>query len=165
MIGSRILAEALHRGHSVTAAVRDISKLTPAVNLTAITANVLDPAAVAAAVPGHDVVISAFGPGPENPRPVVDAAQALTTALAQFPEVRLIAVGGAGTLEVAPGVRFVDAPGFVEEWKPIALAHADAWDIIRNSSANWTYAAPSGYIHPGERTGVFRLGTNELLRT
>lgn len=165
MIGSRILAEALHRGHTVTACVRDVSKLAPAPGLTAMSVDIFDPEAIAAAIPGHDIVISAFGPGPENPRPVVDAAVSLTTVLTRFPEVRLIVVGGSGTLEVAPGVRFVDTPEFVDDWKPIAFAHANAWDVIRNSAANWTYASPSGYIHPGTRTGVFRIGTNQLLRT
>ncbi|MNT74816.1 hypothetical protein D3C72_2136640 [compost metagenome] len=76
---------------------------------------------------------------------------------------RLIIVGGAGSLEVAPGVALMDTPAFPEEWLPIARAHAEAYEIFRASDIDWTYLSPAAVIEPGERTGNFRIGTNQLV--
>jgi putative NADH-flavin reductase len=78
---------------------------------------------------------------------------------------RLIVVGGAGSLEVAPGVRLVDAPAFPAEWKGVGLAHSDALEVYRNSEAevDWTYVSPPAIIEPGERKGNYRVGGDQLL--
>jgi len=73
-------------------------------------------------------------------------------------------VGGAGSLEVAPGVRLVDTPDFPEDWKPEALQHADALEVYRGiEDLDWTFVSPAAFIHPGERTGRYRLGGDQLL--
>jgi hypothetical protein len=64
---------------------------------------------------------------------------------------------------VAPGVTLVSAPDFPAAWKPIALAHEEALKLLRDSSIDWTYLSPSAFFEPGERTGTFRLGQDELL--
>jgi putative NADH-flavin reductase len=76
---------------------------------------------------------------------------------------RIIMVGGAGSLEISPGLQIVDAPTFPDAYKPIALAHRDAFYVIRESDLNWTYFSPAMMIQPGERTGKFRLGKDALV--
>jgi uncharacterized protein len=72
-------------------------------------------------------------------------------------------VGGAGSLEVAPGLRLVDTPNFPAEWRPISLARADALEVLETSDLDWTSVSPAALIQPGDRTGMFRLGKDTLL--
>jgi putative NADH-flavin reductase len=77
---------------------------------------------------------------------------------------RLLVVGGAGSLEVKPGLRVIDAPDFPEQWKGTALATADVLDLLRGEhEIQWSYLSPSAMLQPGARTGKFRLGTDQLL--
>ena len=170
MIGSRILKELLSRGHVVTAVVRDPSKLTPQNNLTIEKGDMLDADNIAKVAKGSDVVISSYGPpsGPQGPDPtktslLPDATRALIAGVRRAGAPRIIMVGGAGSLEISPGLQIVDAPTFPDAYKPIALAHRDAYDIIRASDLNWTYFSPAMMIQPGERTGKFRLGKDALV--
>lgn len=165
-LGQRILQEALKRGHEVTALMRQPEKSAlhdPRVTLRA--ANVLNPPSVAGAVSGQDIVVSAIGPAGDQPATVVvDAARSLLKGVAQAGVPRLIVVGGAGSLEVAPGVLLMNTPTFPEGWKPIAQAHSDALDIYRREThLNWTYVSPAGFIGPGQRTGKYRTGTDQLV--
>lgn len=162
MIGSRILKELVSRGHKVTAVVRDVSRVPSVPGVEAVQGDVLNPAAVAEAAKGSDAVISAYSPGP-NAAAIVDATKSLIVGLKQAGVKRLIEVGGAGTLFVAPNVRLVDAPNFPPEWKGIALAHGDALEVLRGSDLDWTYLSPAAFIQPGERTGKFRLGKDTLV--
>jgi len=165
-IGQRILDEALRRGHTVTALVRDPSRLTGRGGLQVRAGNVLDPNSVASAVAGHDAVVSAFGPGAgQDPQTVVQAARALIAGLKAAGVKRLVVVGGAGSLEVAPGVQLVDSPRFPAAWKPVALAHRDALNVYRaeGGELDWTNFSPAALIQPGERTGKYRLGGDQLV--
>jgi putative NADH-flavin reductase len=162
MIGSRVLRELVSRGHKVTAVVRDPSRVPNEPGVTAVQGDVLDAASVAKIVKGADTVVSAYGPG-ANAIAVVDATKSLIAGLKQAGVKRLIEVGGAGSLFVAPNVRLVDAPDFPTEWKPIALAHNESLDVLRKSDLDWTYFSPAAFIQPGERTGKFRLGSDTLL--
>jgi hypothetical protein len=77
---------------------------------------------------------------------------------------RLVVVGGAGSLEVAPGKQLVDTEGFPDVYKAVALAHRDALAFYRTvSDLDWTFFSPAALIAPGERTGTFRTGTDTLL--
>jgi putative NADH-flavin reductase len=121
---------------------------------------------VATAVAGHDAVVSAFGPsGTQGVETVGEAARSLIAGLKQAGVRRLVFVGGAGSLEVAPGVRLEDLPQFPAAWKPIAQAHTDALDVFRQQGddLDWTYLSPAALIEPGERTGTFRLGGDRFL--
>jgi putative NADH-flavin reductase len=164
--GSRIAQEALDRGHTVVGVVRDTSK-SPLQNakLQLAAGNVLDAASVAAVVKGADAVVSAVGPGNFERTPfLADAAQAIITGLKQAGVKRLLLVGGAGVLEVAPGVQLVESPGFPEAWKGIALAHRDAWEVIRQEKdIDWTYVAPAAMFEPGPKTGHYRTGSDNLI--
>ncbi|HEX9343156.1 MAG TPA: NAD(P)-dependent oxidoreductase [Actinomycetota bacterium] len=167
-IGSQIATELLGRGHQVTGATRhgpagDLSNP----NLTVTTGDLTDPGAVARLAPGHDAVASAIGPirgSSDDPQELVAAAKALIDGLRQAGVPRLVVVGGAGSLEAAPGVRVIDTPDFPPAWKPTAQAHADALEVYRTiTDLDWTYISPAALIGPGERTGQFRIGGDQLL--
>jgi hypothetical protein len=170
MIGGRILKELLSRGHTVTAVVRDPSKLPAQNNLTIQKGDMLDADDIAKVAKGADVVVSSYAPpvGPQGPDParvnqLVDATRALVAGVRRAGAPRIIMVGGAGSLEVSPGLMIVDAPNFPEAYKPIARAHHDAFHVLRESDLNWTYFSPAMMIQPGERTGKFRLGQDAML--
>jgi uncharacterized protein len=163
-IGQRILREALSRGHDVIAIVRDPSRLTvTAPNLTVRVGDIMDPDSVAKAVSGANGVVSAYGSGPDKPAELLQATKSLIEGVKRAGVPRLISVGGAASLEVAPGVQLVDTPGFPAEWKDIAIAHRDALDLYRKSDLNWTNVSPAGYIEPGERTSKYRTSTDQLI--
>lgn len=164
-IGQRILNEALTRGHYVTAVARDPSRVgADRPNLAAVTGDALNPSSIEKAVKGHDVVISAVGPrSGDDPQMVPLAARALVQGVSRSGVRRLLIVGGAGSLEVAPGLQLVDTPQFPEAWKGIALAHRDALAVFRNADLDWTYFSPAIFIQPGERSGRYRLGGEQVL--
>ena len=118
MIGSRILSEALRRGHEVTAVVRHPEEFAHKhKNLAVVKGDVLDVGSIVGAVKGHDAVLSAVGP---EPAVVTGAARALIDGLTQAGVRRLIVVGGASSLEVTPGVQLIDTPNFPKEVLTIA---------------------------------------------
>lgn len=166
-IGRVVIGEALSRGHTVTAIVRDPAKLTlshPA--LSAAAGDVTDAASIAAAVAGHDAVVSAIGPNHAigNIDILPQSVSTLIAALKQAGVRRLLVVGGAGSLEVAPGLRLYDTPEFPEAWRPAAKKHGEGLAILRAETAlDWTFFSPAAIIEPGQRTGKFRLGGDQLL--
>ncbi|OQW30503.1 MAG: 3-beta hydroxysteroid dehydrogenase [Nitrospira sp. SG-bin1] len=167
-VGSGILREALTRGHEITALVRDPEGLTPHPRLRAQKADVYDVADVARLVAGHDAVISAFNPGWSNPdiyNLQLKGTRAIIDGVKKAGVKRLLFVGGSGSLEVKPGVQGVDLPGFPEQYKQGALATREALTMLREeTSLEWSVLSPSADLFPGERTGQFRLGTDQLLR-
>ena len=162
MIGSRVLKELVSRGHTVTAVVREPSRVPNEPGVKAVQGDVLNPAAVAEIVKGADAVISAYSPG-STTAAVVDATRSLIAGLTQAGVRRFIEVGGAGSLFVAPNVRLVDAPNFPEAYKENPLAHGEALEVLRHADLDWTYFSPAAFIQPGERTGKFRLGEDTLI--
>ena len=162
MIGSRILKELLHRGHTVTAVVRNPQNV-GAVGAFVVMGDVTNPTSVAATAKGADAAISAYSPPKEETSMLSLATHALLAGLAAAGVRRVIVVGGAGSLYVGPGLMAVDAPNFPEAYKAIAIAHRDILPILRASSLDWTYFSPAGMIEPGARTGKFRLGGTELV--
>lgn len=165
MIGQRVTQEALNRGHKVTAIVRNPSKLTLThPNLTVKEGNIFNLDDIANSIAGYDAVINATRQNPnEQGRTFVDAAHAFVFGLKRAGVRRLIVVGGGGSLEVAPGLQLVDSPAFPEAWKPGALSLRDALAVYRASDLDWTFFSPANIIAPGERTGHYRLGTDQLL--
>ncbi len=150
MIGSRIVAELEQRGHDVTGASR-----TSGIDAT-------DPAAVAETVAGADAVISAVSRR-DGGSTLVDVANGLTDGLRRVGVRRLLVVGGASSLEVAPGVRLFDTPEFHDEWRPEAQQGIDALAFYRSiDDLDWTFVSPAALIQPGERKG-YRLGGEQLL--
>lgn len=170
-IGSRLAREALDRGHEVIAVVRDPSR-TPAHEgpFEVAGGDVLDSELAGELAGGRDAVISAVGAGIWGPDPRFDiyctAAESLVEALRTINEnaPRLLVVGGAGSLEVAPGVRLVDTPEFPAMFHEEALAQADALNYYRTvTDVEWTYLSPAAIIEPGARTGRYRTGDDAML--
>lgn len=164
MIGSRILHELVARGHKVTTVTRHPEKVAVSAGVTSVAGDVLNPADVASKVRGADAVLSAFGPGANGPAHLVeDSARALLAGLKQAGVRRLLMVGGAASLLVAPGVELLDSGHLPAEWHDVAVAHRNALNLLRGSDLDWTSLSPAAFIQPGERTGKFRLGTDTLI--
>jgi putative NADH-flavin reductase len=165
-IGRRIARTALDRGHAVTAVVRSDAHL-PAelAGARVVVADLDDRDALAAAVRGHDALASAYGPAPDVAADTVVAVARTLVAVAGTAGVRrLVVVGGAGSLEIAPGLQLVDTPDFPAAYKPVALAHRSALDVYRGSDLDWTFFAPAAEIGPGDTRGTFRTGAVAFLR-
>ena len=161
--GSRILKELLSRGHKVTVAARDTSKLQPVEGVTAKQDDLSDAAKTAEVIKGTDAVISAYAPPQDNTDALIGVTERQVEAVKKAAVPRLIVVGGAGGLEVAPGVSLIDSGHLPAPWMPIAVSHVKAFEILKRSEIDWTYFAPAAFFEPGERTGKFRLGQNELI--
>jgi putative NADH-flavin reductase len=156
-VGSRISAELVSRGHSVTAIVRDPEKVAARAGVTPVKGDVMDQAGLARLVTGHDAAISSVRFLGSDPAKLIAAAKESKVG-------RYLIVGGAGSLEVAPGVRLVTTPGFPAAYKAEAEAGAAFLDLLRGEKElNWTFLSPSALFVAGERTGKFRLGTDQLL--
>lgn len=166
-VGSKLLEEALQRGHQVTAIVRHPDKLPQHAALVAKAADVYRPDELAAAVAGNDVVLSAFNAGysgPEVEAQHVRGSHAIVDAVKRAGVPRLVVIGGAGSLFVAPGVQLVDTPQFPAEWKDGARGARQALtDLQAEPALDWTFVSPAALLEPGERTGKYRLGGDELL--
>ncbi|WBB58092.1 NAD(P)H-binding protein [Streptomyces sp. WMMC500] len=166
-IGSRIAAEARARGHEVTAVVRTPRRpgaLPPGVSVR--TGDAADAAAVAALGAGQDLIVGATRPAPGAEDQLPAMARGLLAGAAAS-GVRLMLVGGSATLTLpgSGGVAVMDGPDFPAEWLPIARACAVQLAVCRAAGpdADWTYASPPHLILPGERTGRYRLGADELV--
>ncbi|RDI54406.1 NAD(P)-dependent oxidoreductase [Nocardia mexicana] len=183
-IGQKVVTEALTRGHHVNAFTRDLARATTThPNLTWTELDVFDSAAVAAQLPGLDVLISGYQPGNAardfadtvtrsiaDPGTHVAVARSLLNALATHPRTRLLVIGGAGSLEVEPGRVMADdegLPGLLEsiglpgEYAAAARGARDGLDVLRTSNRRWTYLSPAIEVAPGERTGRYRIGTDQ----
>ena len=155
--GSRITAELAGRGHTVTAIARNPGKIAGQANVTAVAGDVLDQAGLAALLVGHDAAVSSVHFLDSDPVRLIGAAKDSKVG-------RYLVVGGAGSLEVAPGVRLVTTAGFPVAYKAEAEKGAAFLDLLRQEKElNWTFLSPSALFTAGQRTGKFRLGTDQLL--
>jgi uncharacterized protein len=165
-IGSRITDELVRRNHAVktVAHTRKMAAASPAHGSTVV-ADVTDAASVARAVRGADAVVSAIGPGAGADGTVLlGAARGLLAGLRKAGVQRLVVVGGAGSLEVSPGVQLLETADFPAAFKPLAEAHRAALALYRaESDLEWTVVSPAALIAPGVRTGHYRAGGDQLL--
>lgn len=165
-VGSVLLAEALQRGHEVTAVVRSVGKIASRPGVTPVAVDVLETDDLARTLSGHAAVISAFsGHAQTQVREYyVRGMRSIIAAVKQAKVPRLLVVGGAGSLNVAPGVQLVDSPQFPPQWKGTAEGARDALAILgEEQELNWTMLSPSALLEHGARTGKFRLGADDLL--
>jgi putative NADH-flavin reductase len=167
-IGAFIRDEALVRGHHLTAIVRHPEKITVQnPSLTVVKADILKEK-VDELVKGHDAVISAYNPGWSNPdiyNEQIEGYKAIISGVKKSGIKRLLVVGGAGTLEVAPGVQLLDTASFPENIKGGVLATKEVLYMLRKEKElEWTFLSPPASIAPGERTGHYRLGKDQLLK-
>jgi putative NADH-flavin reductase len=155
--GACITAELARRGHSVSAIARNPDKIAKLANVTAIAGDANDRAALAKLWAGHDAAVSSI-------HFLVSDVEALIGAAKDSGVSRYLVVGGAGSLEVAPGVRLVTTPNFPPQYKAEAEKGAAFLDRLKQENElNWTFLSPSALFEVGNRTGKFRLGADQLL--
>jgi len=166
-IGHAILDEALARGHEVTAVVRDPARLDLRHDrLKLVTGDVAQPETWQEAVRGSTAAIASLSARRDsNPNTPPANARILLDRLPALGVQRFAWVGGAGSLETAPGVRVIDNRNFPAAWKPEAEAQSQALDVFRASTASidWTYISPAALIEDGKRTGHYRIGGDQLV--
>ena len=165
-IGSALLNEALTRGHQITALVRHPQKIAAHPRLQALPSDVLDTATLSEQLRGADLVISAFsGHAQEDVYGYyVRGFESILAATQAAGVPRLMLVGGAASLEVAPGQLLLDSPDFPAAYRATAEGAKTALERLRaQQTQNWTLISPAAEIFPGERTGQFRLGQDQLL--
>ena len=155
--GSEITKELSRRGHAVTAIARTPEKIAALPNVTPTKGDVLDQAGLAKLWVGHDVAVSSVHFLASDALKLIGAAKDAKVG-------RYLVVGGAGSLEVAPGEKLVTTPNFPAQYKAEAEAGSAFLDLLRQEKhLNWTFISPSALFIEGERTGKFRLGTDQLL--
>ncbi|MDP1603769.1 MAG: NAD(P)-dependent oxidoreductase [Legionella sp.] len=155
--GTPILNELVRRGHAVTAIVRNPDKVAAQTNVTARKGDVFDQNGLAALLKGHDAVISSVHFSASDPNKLIEAVRASGAK-------RYLVVGGAGSLEVAPGKKLIDTPEFPAQYKAEAAAGGVFLDLLKQEKElDWTFLSPSALFIAGPRTEKFRLGTDQLL--
>lgn len=154
-VGARLIAELRGRGHAVTGIARNTPESDLGIPFRI--ADAKDEAALSEAIKGHDALISSARFAS------VDAGTILRAMRGAGVE-RILAVGGAGTLFVAPGVQVLDSPALPEAFRPEVLAGRDFLEALRASDVDWTFLSPAANFGPGERTGNYRLGGDTLMR-
>jgi putative NADH-flavin reductase len=156
-IGSQIVAEALSRGHEVTGIARHPEKIVDRPGLTRQHGDIGGGEALSGVLRGHDAIVSAVRFKDFDPVALIEAVKASGVN-------RLLMVGGAGSLEVRPGVALLDTPEFPGANREEAVAGRLALETLRRApELAWTFLCPSAVIGPGDRTGQFRLGGDQLL--
>lgn len=159
-VGTRVATELLQRNHTVTGIARNPERVEAEQGLTVVKGDAADPAVLAPLLAGHDAVISAGRFASMDAHKLIDAVKRAAVP-------RLLVVGGAGSLDVAPGKALIDTPEFPEVYKAEASAGRVFLQVLRaeakDAPLNWTFLSPSALFEPGERTGKFRLGGDALL--
>jgi uncharacterized protein len=169
-VGSAILKEALNRGHKVKAVVRNPSKITlKHQHLIIEKGDVSSSELVQKLCKGADVVISAYNPGWTNPNIVNDTLEiypSIIEGVKKSGVKRFLAVGGAGSLFVSPGLRLMDAGIIPEAYIPAVKALASIYlnNLASENTLDWVFFSPAATIAPGERTGIFRLGKDDMIK-
>lgn len=157
-VGSRILRELSDRSHRITAIVRRPEAVRQGPNITAVAGDANDRRGLAGLLRGHEIVISAVHFVDTDPAVLIDAVKEAGPA-------RYIVVGGAGSLELAPGIRLVDASDFPPAFLQEAQGGCAFLDLLKREDAlDWTFISPPIRLLPGRRTGRYRIGGDRLLR-
>jgi hypothetical protein len=166
-IGSFIRDEALARGHQVTAIVRHPEKITARnPRLTVVKADILKDK-VDELVKGHDAVISAYSPGRSGPdiyNEQIKGAKAIISGVKKSRIKRLLFVGGAASLEVAPGVQLIDTMSPEQVTDGMLATRETLYMLRKERKLEWTFLSPPALIAHGERTGHYRVGKDQLLK-
>ena len=157
-VGSRVLAELVARGHTVTGIARNPEAITAGPRVTTARGDVNEPAALAKVIAGHDVVISAVPFRNTDPDVLIGAVR--TSGVKRF-----IVVGGAATLMNAEGQRLLDTPALAKfKESPEPAGGARFLEAIRKvTDLDWTFFSPAVNFAPGQRTGKFRLGGDTVV--
>jgi uncharacterized protein len=156
-VGSKLLEELLRRGHTVTVISRHPERAPASARITTARGDITEPDKLAASIRGHDAVVSSAPFLPASSSKLLDAIRKSGVK-------RYIAVGGAGSLEVAPGKLLKDSGQIPAEWLPVVNEGAELLRLLRaENQIEWTFFSPAAFIGPGDRTGKFRLGGDQLI--
>lgn len=156
-VGSRIAAELVSRNHDVTGIARHPENIMTNDRINPVKGDIKDLQGLSQLLAGHDAAISAVQFIELDPNILINAVKKANLK-------RLLVVGGAGSLEVAPGLDLVDSPEFPDAYKAEATAGRDLLNVLRGEQElDWIFLSPSAVFTPGERTGQFRLGKDQLL--
>ena len=167
-VGAHVLSELTDRGHHVTAIARDITKIDTSNELVdAVVADVSNEENLIEVVKDHDAVVSAYNAGWTNPdlyNEFLKVSQIIQSGVTKAGVKRLLVVGGAGSLEVAPGIQLIDTPQFPEAYKAGAGAARDYLNILKKDTVlDWTFLSPAIEMHPGtsgHKKGSYRTELN-----
>jgi hypothetical protein len=166
-VGQRIVKEALSQGYSVTSAQRHPANVHfQHPKLKVIKGDLLNEHELPWLLEGYEVIISAIAPTGGLTTGLFKKANENLINVLKYQDNRLIVVGGAGCLEVAPGIKVMDSPiwdQLPEDWKPDIIVHNEVLELYKNSDLNWTYFSPAKDVQAGVRTGKFKLGTTNLI--
>ncbi|MBN9296062.1 MAG: NAD(P)-dependent oxidoreductase [Filimonas sp.] len=164
-VGTALLAELVNRGHQVTAIARNPEKITATDKVAVQKLDITNEAALANVLKGHDAVVSAFNAGWTNPNLYNDflaGSKTIQQAVKEAGVKRYIVIGGAGSLEIAPGVQLVDTPEFPADFKQGALSARDYLNLLKEEKElDWTFFSPAIEMHHGTagvRKGTYRTG-------
>ena len=169
-VGSALLRESVRRGHIITAIARHPDKIdtNDDHHITAVGCDIFEDDKLAGVLADHDAVLNAYNPGWDDPNIYNDflkGSQVIQDAVKNAGVKRYLVIGGAGSLEIAPGKQLVDTPDFPKEYKEGAKAARDYLDILRKEKdLDWTFLSPAILMHPGidtGRTGKYRVGTEQ----
>jgi len=157
-IGGHIMSQAKENGHNVTALVRDAGKVTDGTAVKEF--DLHSQSDIAEVLVGADVVIASVGGRAAGNHEIVSRTAERLLAALSGTNTRLLWVGGAGSLEVSPGVTLVSSPDFPAEYKDEALAQGEALKVFRSTSTAtpWTFVSPAAVIYPGKSEGAYRIG-------
>lgn len=168
-VGTAILNELLNRDHKVTAIVRDPAKVTASnPNLKVVQADVTDTDVLIEASKGKDAVISAYNPGWKNPNIYEETLKnypMIVDSVKKAGVERLLIVGGAGTLFYAPGKMVMDADDVPAKLLPGIKSLGEFYlnTLRKENDIDWIFLSPAANMTPGERTGKFRIGKDDLV--
>jgi hypothetical protein len=167
-VGAALLIEALERGHTVTAIARNTQRIQPMhQRLISLSVDLFDAGAFTLACTDHDIIISAWSPANETPNvyeQVLQGAIIIQNAAVQASVPRLLVIGHAGSLFVAPSLQWVDTPEYPAAWRPIPAAQRDYLNLLQQETIlNWSYITPPFDLVSGNRTAVYRTGTHSPL--
>lgn len=164
-VGGAVLKEAVQRGHEVTVIVRHPEKIMAGPQVTSRAGDVFETESLVDLLKGHDAVVSAYNPGAAHPHArnlQLRGTLATLSAARKSGVKRFLVVGGAGSLETAPGKQLVESPDFPKEWREGAMGLRDALNEIRKEkNLEWSFFSPAIQLVPGERTGRYRLGLDQ----
>ena len=167
-VGSALLKEAIRRGHTITAIARHPEKINTNDDhhITAVGCDIFNDGKLAGVLADHNAVLSAYNPGWDDPNiynDYLEGSKTIQNAVKEAGVKRYLVIGGAGSLEIAPGKQLVDTPDFPKEYKEGAKAARDYLDMLRKEKdLDWTFLSPAILMHPGidtGRTGKYRVGT------
>ena len=157
-IGSKITHELLSRGYNVTAIARNPEKVEANERVTPVVGDILHPQQLAETLKGHDAIICAASFIPNESEKLLEAIRLSGVN-------RYLMVGGAASLLNEDGIKVWETlEGLPDGVMNYIQEGMRALDLLKEADDfDWTFLSPAVVIGPGERTGKFRLGKDNVV--